>query len=274
MGVNHEARACRAWPVLTAVANSPTAKITYGQLASVVGVHHRAVRYILGLVQDYCLREKLPPLTIVVVNAQDGLPGLGFIAWDVDDLASGFQQVQAYNWALLGNPFSYAADGATEEELAAALVRRPEDSAEIYALVKARGAAQSIFRRALIQAYESKCAFCGLSFEEVLQAAHIVPWCDCGPGERMAVANGLLLCATHHLMFDSGLVTLGPKGTVEYHPGLLEQRVRSGADRRFVVDLDGCEAFLPSNPAHRPGREFLTRRHKADGRESYLAPGE
>jgi len=44
----------------------------------------------MGVIQDYCLEEKLPPLTILLVN-QHGRPGEGFIAWDVDDLDEGYR---------------------------------------------------------------------------------------------------------------------------------------------------------------------------------------
>ena len=46
----------------------------------------------LGLIQNYCIEEKLPPLTILVVD-KSGKPGTGFIAYDVDKLAEGMALV-------------------------------------------------------------------------------------------------------------------------------------------------------------------------------------
>jgi hypothetical protein len=82
VAVNQVERASRAWPILTDRAKKRST-ITYGELGQALGVHHRAVRYILGVIQDYCLEEKLPPLTILIVNAS-GKPGSGFIAFDLD----------------------------------------------------------------------------------------------------------------------------------------------------------------------------------------------
>ena len=67
MTINQAERAFRAWPILTKRA-SEGKTITYGELGTLLGVHHRAVRYVLALIQDYRLEEKLPPLTILIVN--------------------------------------------------------------------------------------------------------------------------------------------------------------------------------------------------------------
>ena len=63
------------------------------------------------------MRSFPPLLTILVVN-QRGRPGEGFIAWDVDDLQEGYRRVWAYPWHQLPNPFAFALDGETPDELA------------------------------------------------------------------------------------------------------------------------------------------------------------
>lgn len=73
------------------------------------------------------------------------------------------------------------------------------------AFVFARGAVQTHFRTALLFAFDRKCAFCDFAVEEGLEAAHIVPWVKCNNDEeRRDSANGFLLCATHHRLFDRG----------------------------------------------------------------------
>lgn len=67
------------------------------------------------------------------------------------------------------------------------------------------------FRQAIIEAYDYKCAFCGmkiyspdtLSWE--VEAAHIVPHSSMGKDD---VLNGLALCHLHHWAFDAGWFTL------------------------------------------------------------------
>ena len=137
-------RAALAWPILTEVAVGGS-KITYAQLAERLGIHPRPVRYVLGVIQDHCLGEKLPPLTILVVN-QRGLPGEGFIAWDIDDLDAGYRRVRAHPWHELPNPFGFAGSGVTLELLARRLVSSPGESAAVYGLIRNRGIAQDVFR--------------------------------------------------------------------------------------------------------------------------------
>lgn len=58
------------------------------------------------------------------------------------------------------------------------------------------------FRNRVLNAYNRKCAICGESIEEVLQAAHILAVKDGGSDDT---ENGVCLCANHHLMYDRGM---------------------------------------------------------------------
>lgn len=67
------------------------------------------------------------------------------------------------------------------------------------------------FRQAVIQAYDFKCAICGLKIKSPnmifweVQAAHIVPNSFQGKDD---IFNGLALCHLHHWAFDVGWFTL------------------------------------------------------------------
>jgi hypothetical protein len=73
-------------------------------------------------------------------------------------------------------------------------------------LIRTRG-----FRQAVIEAYDYKCAFCGLKIKSLkdmsweVEAAHIVPHYEKG---RDDILNGLSLCHLHHWAFDAGWFTL------------------------------------------------------------------
>lgn len=257
MAVNQEERAYRAWRVLTAVASKSSGLITYGELGAAISVHPRALRYVLGLIQAYCLDQKLPPLTILVVNAQDQTPSSGFIAWDVDDLPKGLRKVRNYAWNESENPFFYASQGETEQTLAAKLNSDPTKAADIYAQVRVRGTAQSIFRKSLLLAYQGRCAICGLTFEDALQAAHLIEWNACSPAQRMVTCNGLLLCATHHRLFDWGCITIAPNHTVYYFDPKGRDGKYSSADSQVSTALHGKKAFMPKDRRHWPSAECL-----------------
>ena len=71
-------RAVQIWSVL-ALAASNRQVLTYDMLSKLIGVPRHGLGQLLEPIQSYCLLERLPPLTILVVNST-GLPGAGFVA--------------------------------------------------------------------------------------------------------------------------------------------------------------------------------------------------
>lgn len=268
MTINQAERAYRAWPIITKRATEGRT-ITYGELGTLLGVHHRAIRYVLGLIQDYCLEEKLPPLTILIVN-QSGKPGTGFIAYDVDKLEEGETLVRSYNWNAIQNPFAFASDGTTYEEIVTELAGNPGSSADIMRMVKTRGIAQSLFRDALLRAYQYRCAFTDISFQSVLEACHIVPWSICKPEERLDVRNGLLLNSVHHKLFDEGLVTVTKDFRIWYVDPDLEDGPYSKYDLLLSANLHGQAMKMPIARKMRPAQIYLERSHELHEWQQHL----
>ncbi|EYF02697.1 Hypothetical protein CAP_6587 [Chondromyces apiculatus DSM 436] len=197
------------------------------------------------------------------MQAGAGRPGGGFIAWDVGDFDEGLRRVCKFDWASMGNPFDYAFKaGKTQEALAASLVNTPERSEEVYTLVRARGITQRVFRAALLRAYRGACAFCGLSFPEALEGAHIVPWRSCAPHERLDPRNGLLLCSTHHRLFDADRLTLTTDFVIEHHDAADSEGEYSAADEHLTRRLHGRRATVPERHDLRPRTTYIVRRNK------------
>ena len=70
---------------------------------------------------------------------------------------------------------------------------------------------QRSFRKALLKAYEGRCAVTGCTIEALLEAAHIVPYKG---AETNVVSNGLLLRADIHTLFDLGLLWVNPSSLI------------------------------------------------------------
>lgn len=254
--------AWRIWPVLTALAKQRKT-ITYSALADVIGsVDHRH-GWALGLIQDYCLNLDLPPLTILVVSKTSGEPGHGFVALEDDEREAGRGAVWAYPWPD-SNPFGYAESGAEIDDLAKRLRREPDAAEDVYNLVRSRGIAQMIFRRAVIDAYGGRCAFCGISFKACLEAAHIIPWGLSTRAQRICPTNGLCLCVNHHRMFDAGQMMLGPTGLVVCEQGKADDTYSDG-DRTLTTRLERKAAYLPHRQNLRPAAASLAWRYSHDG---------
>jgi len=259
--INQAERAYRAWPVLTQLGKQHS-QMTYGELAAHLGVHHRAIRYILSQIQDYCFNEELQPLTILVINSNTGLPGVGFIACEMDDLERGRNEAYSFDWESLYKPFAYAADGTTEEGLIGFLENDPKLASEVFGLIKVRGMAQVIFRKLLLRIYGGQCAFCGLTFEDALQAAHLVRWSEASGQQRLDPRNGLLLCSNHHSLFDAGLLTIMDSGIIAYYDPNFERGPYSPADKVLTAKLHGKQAKLPQSELHRPASWAIMHHHK------------
>lgn len=96
---NHEQRAYHAWNALVEAAGRREI-LRYRQLGDRIGIHHRAVGHALDPIHRYCIRDRLPPLTILVVN-ETGLPGSGFLKGPLAPPApSGPSPTPARRWTL------------------------------------------------------------------------------------------------------------------------------------------------------------------------------
>lgn len=92
--INQAERAYKMWQVLTQLARQKR-EITYKQLSQEIDVHHRAVRFPLHLIQEYCLETQLPGLTVLAVN-RSGERGQGFKAYQGDNLREGIREVLSF----------------------------------------------------------------------------------------------------------------------------------------------------------------------------------
>ena len=122
----------------------------------------------------------------------------------------------------------------------------------ISSIVRRRG--QSAFRKRLLTAYKGRCAISGCDVEDVLEAAHIIPYKG---AETDHTANGLLLRADLHTLFDLGLVAVD-EATMQ----LLIAPVLVGTDYEQYL---GGKIKLPDDPVSQPSRDALKHhREKSD----------
>ncbi|WP_257168735.1 HNH endonuclease [Bradyrhizobium sp. SRS-191] len=107
-------------------------------------------------------------------------------------------------------------------------------------IIERRG--QTPFRRDLMAAYSGQCAVTGCAETNVLEAAHIVGMRNRG---RYEIANGLLLRADWHTLFDLGLWAIHPtRLTIEVSPKLAEEYRKLGG-RRLCTPVDSKYAPRP-----------------------------
>lgn len=117
---------------------------------------------------------------------------------------------------------------------------------------------QDVFREALMDLWQGRCAVTGIPFPpELLRASHAKPWAKATDVERLDPFNGLLLATHLDAMFDSGLIGFDGQGRLIASPQL-DPVVKSH------FDLHEGSQLRNMAPGHAPylawHREFVLRR--------------
>lgn len=252
-------RASHTWRALVDLACKRETR-EYGELGEMVGQSFAlAVRHPLALIYWHCEREQLPPLTVLVVNKQTGLPSSGFGKPDRAEFERLCEEVFLYDWTSVPNPFGFSELRIGGKDPVRRLIEAPDVAEEVYSLVRDRGGRQIVFRRALLDVYRGRCAFSGSMVHEGLEAAHIVPWSQATPWERLDVRNGILLTSWHHRLFDAGLLSLDEDYRIRLNPRL---HPVSRFDQEALNGLEGTRIHLPKKQAHRPDPELIRKRNR------------
>lgn len=102
------------------------------------------------------------------------------------------------------------------------------------------------FRKAIVRAYEHRCAICGLRVvtaegHTAVAAAHIIPW---SVSHNDNVTNGMALCHLCHWAFDEGVASVSKKYTV-----LASEQLTSGNNAPGII------LMVRDRPIFRPGQE-------------------
>lgn len=116
---------------------------------------------------------------------------------------------------------------------------------------------QDVYRDALMEFWEGRCALSGVALPNaLLRASHAKPWKDASDAERLDPFNGLLLAVRYDALFDQGLIAFADDGQVLISPAL------SAEVRAFVAltDTMRLRSVLPGHlPYLRYHREHVAR---------------
>ena len=206
------------------------------------GVRTYTTRFDFRLVSDDPTAQ---PRWGEVVSATRVRAGLNFGPQRVDDPAGERWLAAQFGGTTVAVEYAFPSD-ERQLELEALLHDARERALRTIALRQG----QPAFRAALLSAYTGACAITGYATESVLEAAHISPYLG---GHTNVTANGLLLRADIHTLFDRFLLTATPGYVVRVAPEL-----SSGP----YGALSGSALRVPADPQHQPSRDAL-RSHNA-----------
>ncbi|NNM94619.1 MAG: HNH endonuclease [Bacteroidia bacterium] len=254
-----ELAAFKVWKLLCGAAKEGR-NIGLADLSEKTKAGYKHIMLALERINEHCLCNNLPPLTIIAVSPSGKLLKT-YNGWEKEKTDRAFRQVCRFDWYQTVNPFDSKKKIFTDTEIIKTLVANPERSKEMYARVKVRGKAQPLFRKALIDVYGSRCALCGFSVEHALEASHIVAWSVSKSDEKLDVRNGILLCATHHKLFDSHLIRINNDFSisVRYEAGM--PRRQTECDKMMIGNLCNRKMVLPRKKEHWPRVEYIEKRN-------------
>lgn len=115
------------------------------------------------------------------------------------------------------------------------------------------------FRRKLLKAYDYKCAITGCDAEPALEASHIFPYKGV---KTNSIANGLLLRADIHTLFDIHLLSIQP----ETYKIVLAPKLMATAYKEFAEQ----KLYLPKNKISKPDQDALTRHYELFRKKHHL----
>ncbi len=126
------------------------------------------------------------------------------------------------------------------------------DDAEQKAFLSiARRQGQQQFRQTLLKIYDYKCVITNCNAEAALEAAHIMPYVESGNHHP---ANGLILRADLHTLFDLNLFVI--------HPETLQVILNPILLRTDYCEINKRKIRLPVKKEFYPETEFLIERMK------------
>ena len=112
------------------------------------------------------------------------------------------------------------------------------------------------FKRAVLRAYESRCAFCGFdgtlrSRPVAVEAAHVKMRSHRGPDD---LANGIALCVLHHRLFDRGAMGLNGDLRILISEDMIVRDRRAGVS---LIDLVGLPMRRPLHGYDPPAVRYV-----------------
>lgn len=154
--------------------------------------------------------------------------------WELADLGRGILSPQ-FVQTIDAHELAEARISSEGEDLFGDDTRRRS----LAAIVQREG--QPAFRRELLSTYRNTCVISGCTIADLLEAAHIVPYQGM---QSNSAANGLLLRADLHKLFDLHMLSIDPQTmTVRLSPALLESE---------YACFDGVRIRPPHHPDWRP----------------------
>jgi putative restriction endonuclease len=162
------------------------------------------------------------------------------------------------SWPVLKEQVQVNAAAFTYSQL---LLKLPDEKTKVSDLVigpqeYVKQVRDQAFRRAVVQAYDHRCANCGVKVvtadgHTAVEAAHIIPW---SKTHNDSVTNGMALCRLCHWAFDEGVTGVSKEYNV-----LASEQLTLGENAPWIyLMVKGRPIFKPDPEERWPDLEALS----------------
>jgi len=110
----------------------------------------------------------------------------------------------------------------------------------------------------VLRAYQQCCAICRLRYDQLLEAAHILP--DGHPLGEPVIPNGLALCKLHHAAFDSYIIGVTPDLEVKVRGDVLAE-IDGPMLQHGLQGFQNRRIHVPRADNLKPHRDYLAERY-------------
>ena len=151
-----------------------------------------------------------------------------------------------------------AVDEVAEQEIETTITNH--ERREVLANIK-RKYREHDFRRRVLSAYGSACAFCGLQLK-LVEAAHILPVAALSSTDE--TINGIALCALHHKAYDQNLLNFDESYRIEVSAAAVADLNRlhlAGGLAAFQRNLKNA-ILLPADKRDYPAKQYIIESRK------------
>ncbi len=161
--------------------------------------------------------------------------------------------LQRGQYLLLDSPVDVAAEDLPDNALRLAIehgkLAMPDIAASDVLQLKRQRRGQEKIREMTLEYYENSCAFCDISDEGMLVAAHISRWADDVPN-RANLHNVICMCRVHDPLFEYGYFAMDNRFNILRRPAkstLISSILAGQTQFRPPRDFSPALAFLASH---------------------------
>lgn len=116
------------------------------------------------------------------------------------------------------------------------IVESIKSGTDIQRIIDARGSSQGSIRKWLLE-HQKSCCITGETIPELLEACHIIPYCELRDTNEAHNGNTILMRVDLHKLYDKFLMSINSVGEIVWHKKMEEHSIYSGYKKAKIPEF-------------------------------------